>query len=289
MSMLLTETSTSVLYGGLTFGAVDGSGVLWRLTKLDGWGSPDSTIQPVPKPRQRGAWAGDAYSQERYVTVTLFLRAPTPALLNQSLDALDSACDFATQPLTVNEAGFSRTINVRRKLGVQPNKISSTMAAPTFQVVATDPRKFGAAVVASTGLPSATGGLTVATGGLTVPSGGLTIPAQVTTGQIELFNPGNETGPVEIRFDGDVTGPQVTHAGTGLSVTFSTDLSLGVGAFLDVNMEAHTALEQGQASRTRYITSRGWFGFDPGWNTYAFAATSGTTGTMTVTAYPAWR
>ena len=285
MSTLLTETSTSILYGGLTFGAVDGNGVLWRLTKLDGWGSPDSTIQPVPKPRQRGAWAGDAYSQERYVTVTLFLRAPTPALLNQSLEALSTAVDFDEHPFTVNEAGFSRRINVRRKLGIQPNKISSTIAAPTFQVIATDPRKFGTDLVGVTGLPSSSGGLVIPAGGLVIPAGGLVIPATVTSGQLEMFNPGNETGPVLLRVDGPGSGPVFT--GNGVVFAMQSSYTLGTGQYLIVDMEAHTVLEQGQASRTRNIAARGWSGFLPGDNTFACAGSGSLQ--FTVTASPAWR
>lgn len=286
--MLLTETSTSISYGGLTFGAVDGYGVLWRLTGFTGWGSPDSTIQPQEKPRQRGAWSGDAYSQERYLTVTLFLRAPTPTLLNQSLEQLSTAVDFAVQPMTVTEAGFVRTVYVRRKLGVTPNKSSSTTAAPTFQVEADDPRKLWATLSGVTGLPSSTGGLVIPAGGLVIPAGGLTIPATVVSGQIEMLNPGNETGPVWVRFDGPLVGPQVTHVGSGLSLTFSSSMTLGSGAFLIVDMEAHTALEQGQASRSKLITSRGWSGLEPGPNTFTFGAQSGT-GQMTVTANPASR
>lgn len=286
--MLLTETSTSILYGGLTFGAVDGNGVLWRLTGFAGWGSPDSTIQVQEKPRQRGAWSGDAYSQERYLTVTLFLRAPSPTLLNLALETLHSVVDYAEQPFTVTEAGFTRTVYVKCKLGVQDNKSSSTTAAPTFQVVADDPRKLWTPLTQTTGLPASSGGLLIPSGGLVIPSGGLVIPAQVTSGQLEMFNPGNETGPVVARFDGPLVGPEVTHSGTGLQVTFASSMTLGLGEFLIVDMEAHTALAQGQASRSKYITSRGWMGFEPGSNTFAFAAQSGT-GTMTITATPASR
>lgn len=287
--MLLTETSTSISYGGLTFGAVDTNGVLWRLTGFDGWGSTDSTIQPVQKPRQRGAWSGDGYSQERYLTPKLFLRAPTPALLNQALDQLIAAVDLNTQPMTVTEAGFVRTVNVRQKLGVTPNKLSSTVAAPTFQLEADDPRKFGATLSGVTGLPASSGGLVIPSGGLVIPAGGLTIPAVVTSGQIEMLNPGNETGPVWVRVDGPITGPQISHVGSGLTLTFAASMTLGSGEWLDIDMEAHTVLANGQASRNRYITSRQWFGLEPGPNTFSVAAASGTTGQFTVTANPAWR
>jgi hypothetical protein len=289
MSTLLPSTQTSVLYGGLTFGAVDDNGVVWKLTGFEGWGSPDSTIEVQPKPRQRGAWSGDAFSQERYLTVTLLLRAPSPALLNQALEQLSAAVDFAEQPMVVTEAGFTRTVYVRRKGGVEPNKINSWMAAPTFQVVADDPRKFWTPLVQSTGLPSSTGGLVIPSGGLVIPAGGLTIPAQVVSGQIEMFNPGNETGPVRLRVDGPISGPQISHVGSGLTLTFASSLVMGAGEWLDIDMEKHTVLANGQASRSKFITSRQWFGLEPGDNTFSFAAASGTTGQLTVTGIPASR
>ncbi|QDZ15775.1 phage distal tail protein [Humibacter ginsenosidimutans] len=290
MTALLAGTSTSIQYGGLTFGAQDDDGVVWKLTGFDGWGSPDSTIDVQQKPRQRGAWAGDAFSVERYLTVTLLLRAPSATLLNQAIENLSSAVDFAQQPMTVTEAGFTRTVNVRRKGGVIPGKMNSFIAAPSFQVVATDPRKFGTPMVGTTGLPTSSGGLVVPTAGLVVPAAGLIIPAAVTSGDLEMDNPGNETGPVMLRIDGPCTGPQITHVGSGLTLTFASSLVLGAGEYLLIDMEKHTALEQGQASRSRFITSRQWFGLEPGPNTFSFAASGYDAGAqLTVTATPAWR
>ncbi|MGN6200025.1 phage distal tail protein [Humibacter sp.] len=290
MTTLLPGTQTSVQYGGLTFGAVDDNGVLWRIQKdgFAGWAHPNSSIDVQPKVRQHGAWAGDAFGQEQYYTFTLLLRAPSAALLNNALAQLEAAITLDEQPMVVNEAGFSRWVNVRRKQGMTPNKINSWMAAPTFQVVNIDGRRFGTPLVGTTGLPSSTGGLVIPPGGLVIPAGGLTIPAQVSNGQIEMFNPGNETGPVVLRVDGPISGPQISHVGSGLTLTFAASLVLGAGEWLDIDMEKHTVLANGQASRSRYITSRQWFGFETGDNTFSFAAASGTTGQLTVTATPAW-
>ena len=290
MSTLLPGTQTSVQYGGLTFGSIDDDGTMWRLTGFEGWGSPDSTIEVQEKPRQRGAWSGDAFSQERYLTVTLFLRAQSAALLNQALEALSTAVDFAEQPMVVNEAGYSRTVYVRRKGGVIPGKVNSFIATPSFQVVANDPRKFGAPMVQATRLPASSGGIVVPSAGLVIPSTGLVIPASVASGDIEMNNPGNETGPVLLRIDGPCTGPQITHVGSGLTLTFASSLVLGAGEFLLIDMEKHTALANGQASRSKFITSRQWFGFESGANTFSFAAVGYDAGAqLTVTATPAWR
>jgi phage-related protein len=118
----------------------------------------------------------------------------------------------------------------------------------------------------------------------TVP---FTVDSLVVPGTVSLTNPGNATGPVVLRIDGPVTGPQVTHVASGLTLTFETTLQLVSGDWLTVDMEQQTALQNDQASRNSFISDRGWSGFDPGDNTWAFAAQSGA-GLLTVTATPAW-
>jgi hypothetical protein len=64
---------------------------------------------------------------------------------------------------------------------------------------------------------------------------------------------------------------------------------MGAGEFLIVNMDAQTALANGQTTRAGYITSRGWSGFDPGANTWSFTAASfDASAQLTVTAAAAW-
>jgi hypothetical protein len=132
-------------------------------------------------------------------------------------------------------------------------------------------------------------GGTASWGGLTIP---FTIPSTVVAGQINLTNPGNESGPVVLRIDGPCTGPIITHTSstTTNALVFSSNLSLGTGEFLLVDMDKHTALANGQTTRAGYITSRGWSLFDPGANTWAFTASTYNSGSLlTVTASPAWK
>lgn len=125
-------------------------------------------------------------------------------------------------------------------------------------------------------------------------SGALTIPfiidATVVTGQVTLTNDGNESGPVVLRIDGPCVGPVVTHVSTGNALVFSSSLVLQSGEFLLIDMDARTALANGQVNRAGYITSRGWSALDPGDNTFAFTAQQfNSRSQLTVTAYPAWR
>jgi hypothetical protein len=271
-----------VTLGGLNlFGTEPDTGVKWTMDPLKGWGSPGSTIAPVQKTRQHGAWAGHAYYFPRHLPLTGIVQARTEAALTDAIARLTVACSLDDTLLTVVEDEVSHWCMVRREDEVLAPKVNPYMAVWSIQVIAVDPRKLGTPLTGSTGLPSSSGGLTVP---FTVP---FAINSTVVSGQVSLFNPGNETGPVTMRIDGPCTGPVITHVGSGLSLVFAASLTLGVGEFLLVDMEAHTAMAQGQSSRSNWITSRGWSGLEPGNNTFAFTAASSSAALLTVTGTPA--
>ena len=277
----------SITLGSLVLNGTDSSGVLWGADTLQGWGSPASTITPVQKPRQTGAWGGLAYGKARSVVISGQTVAPTRALLSAAVDELVSAADLLGTTLTVVESGLSRTLTVRRDgevaLTVKPGV--DLMSWWSIQLVAVDPRKMGAALTASTSLPCSSGGLSWP---LSWP---LTWPAVSVTGQVSLTNPGNASGPVLLEINGPITGPTITHVSAGQALIFSSSLTLGAGEFITVDMERREVLAQGQAaaSRNAWVTGRGWSSFDPGVNTWAFSAPSYDTGTLQVTATPAWQ
>jgi hypothetical protein len=286
----LTTTSTTITIAStistVVLNTQDTNGVKWIVRGFDGWGGVAPTIQVVQKPRQQGGWAGLSYGQPRYLALSVMVVAPTPTSLNVALDALNAAAAFDNSTLTVAEAAFTRSMTVRRNSDMQVSRVTNMIANAQFQMVAVDPRKLGTTLTATTGLPASTGGLTVP---FTIP---VTITSTVTSGQISFTNPGNESGPVTVRVDGPCTGPLITHSSstTSKALTFSSNLSLGVGEFLLIDMDKHTALGNGQATRAGYITSRGWSAFDPGANTWSFTATTYDPGALlTVNATPAWK
>lgn len=269
--------------GPINLCSQEDSGVQWILDEngVVGWGAPGGTLAPTQKVRQRGAWGGNSYSEARPMTMAGVCRAPSAALASDAKDRLADACSLDDTTMTVVESGRSRWCTVRRDGPVLDPWISDTSFSWSIQVVALDPRKLGAPLTGSTALPSSSGGLTVP---FTVP---FAINSTVVSGQVSLFNPGNETGPVTMRIDGPCVGPVITHVGSGLQLIFAASLTLGAGEFLLVDMEAHTAMAQGQSSRANWITSRGWSGFEPGSNTWAFTAASSSAALLTVTCTPA--
>jgi hypothetical protein len=269
---------------GITFGAVDAQGVDWSLVSLTGWAATAPTLAFTQKPRQSGAWAGDSFSGPRTLALGGRIYAPSAQALRDAIDRLNAAVTLGPSTLTVTEAGVTRSVVVRQSDDVIVSWVMPTIAEWSIQVASADWRKFGLSMTGNTLLPSTTGGLIVP---LTVP---FAINAVTTTGQVSLTNAGNTDGPVTLRIDGPCTGPVITHVNTGAQLAFSNSLTLGTGEYLLVDMENRTALANGQASRTSYITSRGWSSFKPGANTWAFTATQfNAASKLTVTAVPAWR
>jgi len=270
--------------GPLNLCSVDEFGVMWIMDEngVVGWGAPGGTLSPVQKTRQRGAWAGASDAEARPMTMAGVCIAPTAALASDAKNRLADACSLDDTTLAVVESGMSRWCTVRRDGPVLDPWLSDTSFTWSIQVVALDPRKLGAPLTGSTRLPSFTGGLTIP---FTIP---FSIDSVQVTGQVNLFNPGNETGPVTMRVDGPCSGPVITHVASGLSLVFSASLVLGVGEWIDIDMEAHTVMANGQSSRANWITSRGWSGLESGNNTWAFtAAAYSTDSLLTITATPA--
>jgi len=270
-----------VTIGPLALTSVEPSGVEWLLTGFKGWGAPGGTLTQTQKTRQRGAWSGRSDAQARPMVATGACFAPSADAAADALDRLIAACSLDETLLTVAEPSRSRWCMARRDGDLLPSWLGDDAFEYSVQFAADDPRKLGVPLTGSTGLPSSSGGLVVP---VTVP---LTINSVVTSGQVSLFNPGNETGPTLARLVGPLIGPILTHVGSGLRLVFSASATIADGEFWDVDMEAHTVLAQGQANRAGWITSRQWSGFEPGNNTWSLSAASVTTGSVIITATPA--
>lgn len=272
--------------GTLNLTTIDAAGVSWRtFSPLVGWdGSPASSVQLTQKPRFPGAWASPRNFAARPVTLNGMIEAPDEDTLQTAIEQLNAAATLSDTVLTVQRGSTTRSLIVFRQGEVLVSDVTSTIVNWSLQLVASDPRKFTAALAGSTGLPFTTGGLTVP---LVVP---LVISSTGSAGTVELTNPGNAVGPVVVRIDGPANGPLVTHLGTGLELTFDSTLVLDAGEWLEVDMEAQTALANGQANRNSSIVSRGWSGFEPGSNLWRVdSAAFDPATTFTITATPSWQ
>lgn len=274
-----------VALGDIVFNTVDANGVHWILQEFEGWDSPGTTLEMVQRVRGHGATASESFLKPRVMTLSGFIAAPSAEAGVAARDALAAAVSLAPFPLIVNEAGLVRSVMVRRQDQVLMSRQGATDTAFSIQVVANDPRKFGDVVSVSTRLPFSEGGLVFP----------VTFPVKFTgtsgTGVVSVTNPGNVEAPVWLRVDGPVPagGWTVTHVGKGKVLTFASALALGSGEFVTVDMDRREVLAQGQAPRSGYVTSRGWFSLDPGVNDIAFSAQNySSTASLTVATKASW-
>jgi hypothetical protein len=274
-----------VTLGGQTLTGVDDYGVEWMGIDLAGWyGASGTSLSPTQKTRAPGAWKGAAPQHTpKAIPLTGQLLAPSPDAARDAVDRLNAALDLDGSLLEVTMAGLRRFQVVTQSDEPLPKFETDTLVIWSLGVTALDPRKLGADLTLSTGLPAQSGGLTIP---FRLP---VAINASTRSGQVTLTNPGNTTGRVVVRFTGPCVAPRVLHAQSGLTVSLP-GLTLGPGEYVDVDMEAKTVLANGGVSRNRQITQRGWSGFLPGDNTWAFLADQySATASMTVTATPSWK
>lgn len=272
--------------GDLVLGAVDRHGSRWNLQKFEGWtGSPASTLELTQRARGHGATSNEPFLTPRHMVLSGRVTSPTPEALNASLDDLNAAVALEDFQLTVSETGRVRHCLAQRNGDVLSPKINNRAATFSVQIVAKDPRKYGALVSASTLLPRSQGGL------IRPAPWPRTWTGVSNTGEVIINNPGNTDAPVWLRIDGPIPpgGWTVTHVGKKQALSFATSLALGAGEFVTVDMDAREVLAQGQAPRAGYVTSRGWFNLSPGLNRIAFSAVNDSlTAQLTITTKPAW-
>lgn len=276
-------TGIAVQLGDQVLAGIDSAGVEWITTELAGWGSPGSTLAPVQKSRAPGAWLSPRQLTPRHLGPAGLVRAPSLSALRDAIDRLNAAASIDGATLAVTEGDLTRTVTAYRSDEVLVTLDTDLVAHWTLGLIAPDPRKYGPQIVKTTKLPTSSGGLTWP---VTWP---VTWTGVSATGIVHIDNPGNTTGPLVVRIDGPCSGPQIRHDGAGAELVFASSYNLPAGSFIEIDMQRRTVLEGGTASRNQWITSRGWFGLEPGGNDLIFSADSfNTTALMTVTTAPAY-
>src|SRR3989304_4864597 len=105
---------TSATLGGLSLTGPDVNGIDHRILEMSGWGGTSSTLAPIQKPRQSGAWGGTAYLKPRSVVLRGETVLPSPDLALVAVDSPVQAAALGVPSLSVVEAGVTRTAYVRR-------------------------------------------------------------------------------------------------------------------------------------------------------------------------------
>lgn len=289
-----TSPQTDAYFGdwsGTLGGLQIGAGTPYKLVGVTGWFQMQATPMGGLASLTPAAWANRSYplpyfAPERVVTILLDIET-TPGQMPGVVDALTQVTQPGVMdvPLALQVGGVTTTVTGSVSNRDIPTGLEwlAGYAQATVELTCEDTRRLGAPVMAATSLPSSSGGLSWPI------SWPMQWSATQVTGQCALTNPGKATGPVTLRIDGPVTAPVITHVSSGRALVFGSDLTVYAGDFLTVDTEARTVLYNGQSSRNGSVVSRGWFGLDPGVNTFAFNAdTYSTSALLTVTGTPAW-
>jgi len=236
--------------GSVTLGQVDGAGVAWGLSSLQGWDSPDVRTTYQERQADHGAWAGPTYLQPRVLTVAGTIAADTAAALEAALEQLQAAASLSDTTLTVYES-VPRRLTVRRSGRLLIERATDRIASYSVLLTAADPRRYSTTLQSqSTPLPSVTGGLTLP---ITLP---ITITATTASGTITLANAGTiATRPVLT-----VTGPNgggfvivATRPDGTITQQTYTD-TLNSGDVLVIDSATRRVTLNGQVSRRLYLS-----------------------------------
>jgi phage-related protein len=246
---------------------------------LQGWdSSAASSRQQSQRTRGIGGFSGPRTLAPRVVSLQGVVEAVSQAGLQSAIDDLNAAVSLQDTLLTVTRDTDTRSVICARQDEVLWTDLTDVSAQWSIALACDDPRQFATAISATTGMPASSGGLTF-------PAVFPWSFATISSGIVTLNNQGNASAPTLIRIDGPITTPTVTHVGTGMAIGLS--LTLASGEWVVIDVEAQTVRAQGTSSRNQYITSRGWVSAQPGSNSWALTAPSGS-GQLTVTITPAW-
>lgn len=259
---------------GSTPGAVDNQGTKWILDDdwLKGWqDAPPPRTSMEPRPGEHGAFDGPAFNDPRVLTVSGTAIAADFASAWRARDIVASVCGdpslgLSTMVVTVAGAPTLR-MQVRRSRETKTALLDGDrIVAWSMILTAPDPRRYSDTLTTSSiGLPVASGG------GLVFP---LVFPlafgSGAAGGEMTLVNAGTTAAWPTWTILGPVTGPFITNATTGDTLTFDPTFVIGSGQTLVIDSDAKSVKLQGVNRRDALVTAN-WFQLEPGSTIIRFA------------------
>lgn len=268
-----------ITLGNLTLNYVDGNGTEWRTNgpMVGWWDSPEITAVTAQRGNRHGTWSGKAYVPNRTVTLPIFIRASSVALLDQALATLSANVAFdETTPLVV--PGTPPTFAYFRRSGAIIANRNGSAADVSVVLYASDPRRY---VYSATPV---TGGLGGPEPGLTLP---LTLPATLPSwqpgGTLSGAFLGTAKAPWIATITGYVVNPTLTNNLTG--EYFKLGLTVNDGDSVVINTNTGTVLYNGVTDVSGSIQNGStFFELDPNLGNWSVQYTGATaTGRATST------
>lgn len=277
----------------IEFGKVDSNGTAWLWQKLTGWdGPPVQGAGVIPRSGDHGAWPSPQWFAARTMTLTCSAAAQTQALRDVARAQLQQAVPVGSDgnlAILRYDEPVPKQCLVRRSGQLPENCPTLVDVGFTIGLVAPDMRKYGTQqkTLPIAAPPPVAGTFTVP---FSVPFSLAASPPPAVSGCV---NDGNFGSPPVVVISGPCTGPALTNATTGQTVSWS-DLTLTADQtmtvdFLNcqgwvgaVNFPGLPGLPPGGGSYQPADVASAWWTLQPGPNTVAFTAASTGTGASAV-------
>lgn len=287
----------AVVIGGFPLYGRDSNGVLWHTTfqqitgLFDGVGTNLSTDKLI--------WSDGLYSNVptrggRSISIEGELMDACPDVLIASWEAFKGHLRVGDQQLTFTLGGITRQVTVKQSAGAPMVKWSGLRVLKfSIGLEALSPYSLsgGAPITGTTSLARTQGGMIFPKDGYHFE--GANVESQwlfaesIVSGALILNSSGNAPSPVQIRIDGPVKNPVVTHSPSGRSLSFH--ITLGAGSYLTADSGTRQILVNGAPPVDGVVANRQWFYAEPGQNIFRFASDDASDGaTLTVTFWEAY-
>lgn len=270
----------SATLGGFTLSGTDGFGVSWKVNDVENWDAPPSTTGRVEqKAGADGGWVPPAFFEPHPLRLVGRMIAPDRPTLKAAVARFNGCLPLKLlKPFAVTEDGVDQHRWVRVEGAVKIARPTDTYASFDVQFVAPDYRLLGGDGSQAWQFQQ-TVYLPVTTGGRIWPAKWpYTIAATVIGNSVTLADTGDAQPPVMIRINGPVTRP-VIRDDEGSSMLL--DLTLTIGQWVDVNLDARTIKLNGTASRRNTLRGK-WIVPRSGMTLRYESATYNPTTSMTV-------
>lgn len=253
----------------------------------DGLGLPELRTSDTPRPQDHGLFWGNDYFGKRTFTLDVTILGDDAGDVAAKMDALTAAWQppsgaDATSPLTIDLPGqVARTLDGRpRRAAYNLDNLKSGVIVATLQYEAADPRFYSAETVLSTAAATTGGGRTY---NRVYP---LVYAAGGTGGTVLVTNLGNFPSRPVLRVNGPSNTPRIENITAGKFL--AANLAVAAGEYLEFDLDAHTVLLNGTASRYgTLVAGSSWWEIAPGDNSLRFTSAD-SAGTLDVHFRSAW-
>lgn len=279
---------------GFPLYGVDSYGCEWHVTFQDVSGLFDgaaSTLQTETKAMSDGWYGNLPRLQGRTITIEGHVIGRCTESCVTSWNAFKSVLDAGGMLLTARLGDIARQARVWQSTSAPLIKWEGVnILRFSLGLTSLSPYLYGLDSVSGvSGLPSSSGGLTFP---YHFEEDAVSLSSwmwseEIVNGNVALLNVGTAPSPVMIRINGPVVNPQVSHVGSGHTMSFN--MSLGMGHYVTINGVTHEILVDGTDPARGRVIRREWSQAEPGMNVWGFNASEySTSARMTVSFYPAY-